>query len=103
MHLHWALAVAMFLTAAASHGAPLEPVATIRMPGVKGRIGHLAVDIERHRFVAALGNDWWGFSAPPHVGTSKAWRVRRAARRVVSTGIEPAFRGERRCRPGRCP
>jgi DNA-binding beta-propeller fold protein YncE len=36
----------------------LEPVATIEMPGVKGRIDHLAVDLKRHRlFVAALGNN----------------------------------------------
>jgi DNA-binding beta-propeller fold protein YncE len=36
----------------------LEPVATIHMPGVKGRIDHLAVDLKRHRlFVAALGNN----------------------------------------------
>jgi DNA-binding beta-propeller fold protein YncE len=37
---------------------PLEPVATIEMPGVKGRIDHLSADLKRHRlFVAALGND----------------------------------------------
>ncbi len=36
----------------------LEHVATIEMPGVKGRIDHFAVDLRRHRlFVAALGND----------------------------------------------
>jgi YVTN family beta-propeller protein len=39
-------------------GAPLELVATIAMPGVKGRIDHFAVDLKGHRlFVAALGND----------------------------------------------
>lgn len=33
-------------------------VATIPMPGVKGRIDHLAADVKGHRlFVAALGND----------------------------------------------
>jgi len=38
--------------------AVLEPVATIEMPGVKGRIDHLSVDLKRHRlFVAALGNN----------------------------------------------
>jgi len=38
--------------------APLELVATIPMPGVKGRIDHLSVDVKGHRlFVAALGND----------------------------------------------
>jgi DNA-binding beta-propeller fold protein YncE len=36
----------------------LEPVATIKMPGVKGRIDHFAVDVTHRRlFVAALGND----------------------------------------------
>jgi DNA-binding beta-propeller fold protein YncE len=38
--------------------AVLEPVATVEMPGVKGRIDHLSVDLKRHRlFVAALGNN----------------------------------------------
>lgn len=37
---------------------PLALVATIALPGVEGRIDHLAVDLERRRlFVAALGND----------------------------------------------
>jgi YVTN family beta-propeller protein len=36
----------------------LELVATIPMPGVKGRIDHFAVDLKGHRlFVAALGNN----------------------------------------------
>ncbi|TMH64085.1 MAG: hypothetical protein E6H57_16205 [Betaproteobacteria bacterium] len=36
----------------------LELVATIPMPGVKGRIDHFAADLKRHRlFVAALGNN----------------------------------------------
>ncbi|HKW36667.1 MAG TPA: hypothetical protein VJO54_02550 [Burkholderiales bacterium] len=35
-----------------------QSVADIPMPGVKGRIDHFGVDVERHRlFVAALGND----------------------------------------------
>src|SRR5262249_21549809 len=39
-------------------GRVLGPVATIEMPGVKGRIDHLSIDLKRHRlFVAALGND----------------------------------------------
>lgn len=43
---------------AAQAAGPLEPVATIAMPGVKGRIDHFAIDIKAHRlFVAALGND----------------------------------------------
>ena len=41
-----------------SGAAPLEPVATIAMPGVKGRIDHFTVDVKGNRlFVAALGND----------------------------------------------
>src|SRR5947207_14808378 len=42
----------------AAAAAPLELVATIEMPGVKGRIDHLAADVKGRRlFVAALGND----------------------------------------------
>ena len=54
-----ALALAMTLPSAYGAGEPvLEPVATIEMPGVKGRIDHLSIDLKRHRlFVAALGND----------------------------------------------
>lgn len=38
--------------------APLELVQTIALPGVEGRIDHLAVDLKGHRlFVAALGNN----------------------------------------------
>jgi DNA-binding beta-propeller fold protein YncE len=53
------LAFAMAISSAYGAGEPvLEPVATIEMPGVKGRIDHLSVDLKRHRlFVAALGND----------------------------------------------
>jgi len=49
----------MAIPSAYSAGEPvLEPVATIEMPGVKGRIDHLSVDLKRHRlFVAALGNN----------------------------------------------
>ncbi len=37
---------------------PLEQIATIPMPGVKGRIDHFSADVAHHRlFVAALGND----------------------------------------------
>lgn len=36
----------------------LRVVATVTLPGVKGRIDHLAFDLSRQRlFVAALGND----------------------------------------------
>ncbi|HWI36982.1 MAG TPA: hypothetical protein VNU64_11080 [Burkholderiales bacterium] len=49
------------LAVAASSAAaqpPLELMATIPMPGVKGRIDHFAIDTKGHRlFVAALGND----------------------------------------------
>jgi len=53
------LALAMALPATYGAGEPvLEPVATIEMPGVKGRIDHLSIDLKRHRlFVAALGNN----------------------------------------------
>jgi DNA-binding beta-propeller fold protein YncE len=49
----------MAISSAYSAGDPvLEPVTTIEMPGVKGRIDHLSIDLKRHRlFVAALGND----------------------------------------------
>ena len=53
-----ALALVMTLPSTYGAGEPvLEPVTTIEMPGVKGRIDHLSVDLKRHRlFVAALGN-----------------------------------------------
>jgi len=53
------LALAMAASVARPADEPaLELVATIPMPGVKGRIDHFAADIKRHRlFVAALGND----------------------------------------------
>src|SRR2546428_615521 len=38
--------------------APLRLKQTIPLPGVSGRIDHLAVDVKQHRlFVAALGNN----------------------------------------------
>lgn len=44
--------------AQAAADSPLELVAAIPLPGVKGRIDHLSVDVTGHRlFVAALGND----------------------------------------------
>lgn len=43
---------------AVASGNPLELVATIALPGVRGRIDHFTVDLPGHRlFVAALGND----------------------------------------------
>lgn len=49
--------VAMLAAASAVSAAPLEQMASIPMPGVKGRIDHFALDRDGHRlFVAALGN-----------------------------------------------
>jgi len=43
---------------AAAEPAPVRLIATIPLPGVSGRIDHLAMDAPTHRlFVAALGND----------------------------------------------
>jgi hypothetical protein len=50
-------ALALGTAAAQSETAP-RLVATVAMPGVKGRIDHFAVDLKGHRlFVAALGNN----------------------------------------------
>ena len=39
---------------------PLSLIRTIELPGVEGRIDHLAVEVARQRlFVAALGNTPW--------------------------------------------
>jgi YVTN family beta-propeller protein len=58
MNLACMFAGAALLAPLAAGSAPLELVATIEMPGVKGRIDHFAVDVKGHRlFVAALGND----------------------------------------------
>jgi len=52
-----ALAAALMLSAP-TDAAPLELIATIPMPNVKGRIDHFAADVKGRRlFVAALGND----------------------------------------------
>ncbi|HET9580745.1 MAG TPA: chromate efflux transporter [Usitatibacter sp.] len=52
------LGLALYPSAAAAATPSLEPVATIAMPDVKGRIDHFAADPKGHRlFVAALGND----------------------------------------------
>src|SRR5437868_13642272 len=52
------LALAMATPLAQAGEPALELVATIPMPGVKGRIDHFAADLKRHRlFVAALGNN----------------------------------------------
>src|SRR5262245_6298310 len=59
LRLFFVLALLMATpTARAAGETPLELEATIPMPGVKGRIDHLSVDLKRHRlFVAALGNN----------------------------------------------
>src|SRR5215218_9537252 len=45
-------------TARTQSSPALKQTATIPLPGVKGRIDHLAFDRDRqHLFVAALGND----------------------------------------------
>lgn len=50
--------LASLLIMGSASAAPLEPAGTMAMPGVKGRIDHLAVDVaEKRLFVAALGND----------------------------------------------
>ena len=56
---HLAVATAFLsLAAAGAPKPPLHQVSTIALPGVSGRIDHLAADIDRQRlFVAALGNN----------------------------------------------
>jgi hypothetical protein len=50
--------ISIVAQAAAAAKPPLELVRTIPMPGVEGRIDHMAADIRGHRlFVAALGNN----------------------------------------------
>lgn len=50
--------LATTVPARAAEEPPLERVRTIPMPGIKGRIDHMAVDVEGSRlFVAALGNN----------------------------------------------
>ena len=49
---------ALFLFVPAADGAALRPTRDIPLPGVEGRIDHLAVDLSGQRlFVCALGND----------------------------------------------
>src|SRR6058998_3061594 len=52
------IAVGADMTRAASDTGPLSLVQTISLPGVEGRIDHMAVDVAGQRlFVAALGNN----------------------------------------------
>ena len=49
---------ALMMSPTLQAASALELVATIELPGVKGRIDHLSADVKGHRiFVAALGND----------------------------------------------
>jgi len=60
MHLHRALALVTIMSSlAGGHAqAPLTPEKTIPLPGVHGRIDHMAFDPRHDRlFVAALGTD----------------------------------------------
>lgn len=69
--------VALALAAATSGQpqAPLQQVASIPLPGVRGRIDHLSLDLKNHRlFVAALGN-----STVEVVDLNKKARVERIA------------------------
>lgn len=51
-------ALVVATAAAAPAEMPLRQVRAIALPGVRGRIDHLAIDLDRLRlFVAALGND----------------------------------------------
>jgi YVTN family beta-propeller protein len=52
-----ALSAAASCSAEAPATGPLEPLSTIALPGVSGRIDHLAADVKGNRlFVAALGH-----------------------------------------------
>ena len=52
------LAIGLLAAMCAEAAPPLELESSIALPGVKGRIDHLAADVKSHRlFVAALGND----------------------------------------------
>jgi DNA-binding beta-propeller fold protein YncE len=58
MRLILATATIALVSFQAGSPAPFTPAGTIELPGVEGRIDHLAVDIEAQRlFVAALGNN----------------------------------------------
>ena len=47
-----------FVPTLSAQAPPLKLVRTIPMPGVRGRIDHLSIDVKGHRlFVSALGND----------------------------------------------
>ena len=58
MRLFWVAMTALVSLQVALGQAPLNPIGTIELPGVEGRIDHLAVDITAQRlYVAALGNN----------------------------------------------
>jgi len=57
-HVLMAMAIACGVIRIAASQTPLSVVATIPLPGVEGRIDHLAFDADTQRlFVAALGNN----------------------------------------------
>ncbi len=62
--MHVIAALLLALTAAgplAAEGSPLRLVRTISLPGVDGRIDHLAIDLDRQQlYIAKLGNDTLG-------------------------------------------
>jgi DNA-binding beta-propeller fold protein YncE len=72
------LAMVAFPGLAASQSPPLKMVQRIELPGVRGRIDHLAADIDARRlFVAALGN-----------GTLEVVDLRKGARARTVSGLE---------------
>ena len=62
-------------TAALPSAEPLTLLRTVELPGVRGRIDHLAVDVPTgHLFVAALGND----TVEVMDGRAGTWRRRQS-------------------------
>jgi hypothetical protein len=58
VNLHLPFLVLLAQEPATTQSEPLTSKQAIELPGVEGRIDHLAVDLARGRlFVAALGND----------------------------------------------
>jgi hypothetical protein len=52
-----AIAASLSTTSASAPASGVREVGQIELPGVEGRIDHLAIDLKRHRlYVAALGS-----------------------------------------------
>ncbi len=69
---------------------PLRLLQTIPMPGVKGRLDHLDLDVKGQRlFVSGLENGSVEVVAPD------SW-IQEAARNRVRCSTQQAFRGQRR-------